>query len=258
MDQKIPKIIHYCWFGGNPKPPLVLKCIDSWKRYCPDYEIIEWNEETFDIHSNVFVEEAYQARKWAFVADYVRLYSLFNYGGIYLDSDVEVFRSLDTFLAENAFTGFEAKDAPVTAIMGCRKGDPLFGKLLDYYTDRHFITDGIMDDTPNTIIITDIMLKNGIKLNGKKQTIQGCTVYPEIAFCPNNFLKVFNRYSSKTYCAHHFMGSWGSNPVTGERSLGSRFKMYLIHAGRNLIGTHRMYVMGQALRKVMRRGNVID
>lgn len=101
----IPKVIHYCWFGGNPLPPLAQKCIASWKEYCPDYEIIEWNETNFDLNFNAYVQEAYQAQKWAFITDVVRLYVLCHYGGIYMDTDVEVLKSLDPILSYNGVVG---------------------------------------------------------------------------------------------------------------------------------------------------------
>ena len=250
--QVIPKIIHYCWFGGKEKPPLVKECIQSWHQFCPDYEIIEWNETNFDLQSNTFVSEAYASKKWAFVSDYVRLYALCNYGGIYLDSDVELLKPIDVFLTDEGFTGFESNDTPVTAIMGCRKDFPLFKQLLDYYHNRHFIVNGKMDTLPNTFIITETMKSHGLIPNGKQQTICGCTIYPEAFFCPNYLLKVFNRYSAKTYCVHHFMGSWGSNPVTGKRSFMARMKMYITHEARNLLGTHRTFVLGQMIRNVLR------
>ena len=106
----IPKVIHYCWFGKKPLPPLAVNCIDSWKKFCPDYEIIEWNEKNFDINSNTYVREAYENKKWAFVSDYVQLYALYNYGGIYMDTDVQVLKPLDAFLNDQAFSGFEAYD----------------------------------------------------------------------------------------------------------------------------------------------------
>ena len=246
---RIPKVIHYCWFGGNPLPELIQNCIKSWKKYCPDYEIIQWDENNFDINSNRYVAEAYAARKWAFVSDYVRLHALYHYGGIYLDTDVEVLKPLDCFLNEEAFTGFESKDSPVTAIMGCRKGNCLFKQLLEYYEDRSFYKNGEMDLNTNTIIITETMLRNGIQLNGKKQTVLGCTVYPSVVFCPINFLRVMNRYSPKSYCVHHFVGSWGANPVTAERSLKQRLRMYAVRVFRDILGTSNVYKLGQLVRK---------
>lgn len=241
--QQIPKIIHYCWFGGNPKPQLVLDCIESWKRFCPDYEIREWNEESFDINSVQYVKEAYEAKKWAFVSDYVRLYALVTCGGIYVDSDVQILRPIDRFLCEEAFTGFEVKDSPVTAIMGCAKGQPLFNELLSEYTCKSFYKNGEMDLSTNTVAITKTFVKKGIKLNGKKQKICGCTIYPEIVFCPNNFRRIFYRYSKKSYTVHHFMGSWGGNSSSYKRSFPQRVRMFLLNIGRNTIGTHGMYCL---------------
>lgn len=107
----IPKIIHYIWFGGNPLPELAVKCIESWKKYCPDYEIMIWDERNFDVSVCAYTKEAYDAKKWAFVSDYVRLKALYEYGGIYMDTDVELVKSLDGFLHEKAFSGFETKES---------------------------------------------------------------------------------------------------------------------------------------------------
>ena len=104
----IPKVIHYCWFGGNPLPDSVRKCINSWKKFCPDYDIKQWDETNINLHENAYVLEAYQAKKWAFITDYVRLKVLVEYGGIYMDTDVEVLKPIDVFLSNHAFSGFEA------------------------------------------------------------------------------------------------------------------------------------------------------
>ena len=122
----IPKVIHYCWFGKGKMPVLADKCIKSWKKYCPDYEIIEWNEENFDINCCDYVREAYENRKFAFVTDYVRLYAMYTYGGIYMDTDVELLKPLDSFLQDAAFIGFENKESIATAIIGCNKENKFF------------------------------------------------------------------------------------------------------------------------------------
>lgn len=246
----IPKTIHYCWFGGKPLPSLARDCIESWKKYCPDYEIIEWNEERFDIHANRFVEEAYVAGKWAFVSDYVRLYALYYFGGIYLDTDVEILQPLDRFLEEKAFTGFEAKDMPVTAVMGCQKGNPLYEELLNYYADRSFIVNGQYDITPNTIIITDIFQRYGVKLNGKKQTVANCTIYPEKTFCPNSLRQIFGQYPKESYAIHHFMDSWGKGANGSNQGLAKRFRRYLVRSGRDLIGSEQIARLSSQIRKV--------
>ena len=122
MEQKIPKVIHFCWFGHGEYPELIVKCMETWKKYLPEYEIVKWSEDNFDINSNQYVKEAYENKKWAFVTDYVRLYALYTCGGIYLDSDVEILKPIDEFLDNEAFSGFESKDTVPTAIMGAVKG----------------------------------------------------------------------------------------------------------------------------------------
>ena len=154
----IPKIIHYCWFGGNPLPKSAEKCIKSWKKYCPDYEIIEWNESNFDINSNQYVREAYENKKYAFVTDYVRLYAMYNYGGIYMDTDVEVLKPLDCFLDNHAFSGFESSGYIPTGLMASEKEFPLFRELLKYYGNRAFVNpDGSFDTTTNTLVMVIII-----------------------------------------------------------------------------------------------------
>lgn len=136
----IPKVIHYCWFGRGKMPELANKCIESWKKYCPEYEIIEWNEDNFDVNCCPYVKEAYESRRFAFVTDYVRLYAMYTQGGIYMDTDVEVVRNLDEFLGHQGFSGFESETQIPTGIMAGEKGFPLFKDLLAYYDGRHFLT----------------------------------------------------------------------------------------------------------------------
>lgn len=209
MSQLIPKKIHFCWFGGKPLSEETKKYIESWKVHCPDYEIIEWNETNFDINSNNYVKEAYEAKKWAFVTDYVRLYVLYNEGGIYMDTDVEVLKKLDQFLVHDAFSGFETeKDIP-TGIMGSRKELPLFKKLLEYYDNRHFIKqDGSYDMTTNVSIISDICKQYGLKRNNKLQNIEGFVLYPSDYFCPKSHDTGKIDLTSNTVTIHHFAGSW--------------------------------------------------
>lgn len=236
---RIPKIIHYCWFGGNPFPPLIKKCMDTWRAVLPDYEIIEWNEKNFDVHENRYVEEAYNAKKWAFVTDYVRLKVLYEYGGVYLDSDVEILKPLDKFLGNPSFSGFESRDMVPTAVMGSQKGDPVIKALLDDYRDRPFVLeDGSFDMTPNTVTITEFCKKNGLKLNGRKQTVNGFVLYPQKVFCPNSPARIFNKKPIGAYAIHHSMGSWGDNPKY-TRSLPARIKRYLTGVLRRVIGSER-------------------
>ena len=135
----IPKVINYCWFGRGELPDDTKRYIETWKKNCPDYKIIEWNEDNFDIHSNTYVEEAYIAKKYAFVTDYVRLYVLYNNGGIYMDTDVEILKPIDRFLNEKAFSSFENNNTLSTGIMGAEKGNLWIKDLMDEYNYIHFI-----------------------------------------------------------------------------------------------------------------------
>ena len=208
----IPKIIHYCWFGEADKPELALKCIESWKKNCPDYEIIEWNEKNFDLNCCKFVSDAYKEKKWAFITDYVRLYAMVNYGGIYMDTDVEVCKSLDSFLKNEAFSGFQTLDSIPTGIMACQKGYPIFKKLLEDYEKRSFYkSDGSLDLTLNVEHITNEFLKYGLKLNNQKQIVAGFALYPIDYFCAKSFNTGKINKTENTYTVHHFAGSWKSD-----------------------------------------------
>ncbi len=205
----IPKKIHYCWFGGKELPKLAKKCLESWKRYCPDYEIIRWDESTFDINSNQYVKEAYENKKYAFVTDYVRLYALYNFGGIYMDTDVEVLKPLDEFLENKAFSGFESDSSVPTGIMASEKETDIIKKLLDYYDNRSFVkSDGSLDLTTNTQTITAIFEKLGLNKNNQFQVIDGFSLYPSEYFCPIDCSTKKKKITNNTHTIHWFSGSW--------------------------------------------------
>ena len=208
-DSMIPKVIHYCWFGGNDIPDEFKKYMDSWKTWCPDYTIKRWDEDNFDINICKYVKEAYEQKKWAFVSDYVRLYVLYNEGGVYVDTDVEILRNIDEFLKHDAFSGFESSEFIPTGIMASKKEFPLFGELLKLYDDRSFLLkNGTMDLTTNCSIITDFCMEKGLVLNCKKQNIMGFELYPPEYFCPKNPNNGKMKMTENTYCIHHFAGSW--------------------------------------------------
>lgn len=205
----IPKKIHYIWFGGNSLSPLALRCIDSWRVQCPDYEIVRWDESNFDISQNRYCREAYEQGKWAFVSDYARLWVLVHEGGIYMDTDVELLRPLDPFLDEEAFSGFESEGSVPTGLMASRKGFSLFARLLDDYADRSFVLpDGSLNTTTNVVYITESCKRNGLVLNGEKQTVAGFTLYPKDYFCPKDYSSKKLEITPNTYAIHHFDGSW--------------------------------------------------
>lgn len=236
----IPKKIHYCWFGKKPKPAIVCRCMESWKKYLQDYEIIEWNEDNFDINALEYTRQAYENKKWAFVSDYVRLYALYHYGGLYFDTDVEALKNMDCFLNHHLFTGFETKGNPVTAVMGCEKQNKTIGKLMEEYNHRFFYReDGSLDLTTNTVVISDAFQKKGVIPNGKLQTVDDLTVYPQIYFCPNNLSRIWDKPSQKSFTIHHFEGSWNQkehNPQT----LKYKIRRYIVGRLRNLFGDEQL------------------
>lgn len=230
----IPKIIHYCWFGRNPLPPLAIKCIESWKKYCPDYEIKEWNEDNFDLDLFPYTREAYDNRKFAFVTDVVRLYALYHEGGIYMDTDVEVLKPIDCFLTHHAFSGFENERNVPTGIMASEKGGKWAKDNLEYYTDRHFLfSDGKYDLTTNVTIITNYMLPLGLKQNNTYQDFSNLiTFYPKDYFCPKSYEDGKIYLTENSYTIHHFAGSWHTSKhrlfTLVAKILGSRKRAHML------------------------------
>lgn len=208
--QKIPKVIHYCWFGRKEKPKIVKKCIDSWQRNLPDYKILEWNEQNVNLNANPYLKEAYLSRKFAFVSDYVRVHSLYYYGGIYLDTDVEVFKGFEPFLHHDSFWGFEQENYIATSTIGAAKGNKLIKIFLDSYNDINFINqDGSFNELTNVAMITDILKEKGLKLNGEFQEIEGMgTFYQQTYFSPYDYINCRKIITDNTYTMHHFYKSW--------------------------------------------------
>ena len=225
----IPKIIHYCWFGGKEKPESVNKNIATWKKFCPDYKIIEWNESNFDIAENDYCREAYEAHKWAFVSDYVRLKVLYKYGGIYMDTDVEVIQSLDEFLSYGAFSGYESENKIPTGTMGgCARNDWI-GFLLSDYNTRHFKKIGgeeMFDTTTNTSVITRLTVeKYNLFLDGRMKIFgDNIAIFPVDFFCAKSpdtgkVCKTIN-----THTIHHFTSSWLPDNLKKKKS----FRWWLV------------------------------
>ena len=206
----IPKTIHYCWFGRNPKPKLAEKCIKSWKKYCPDYEIIEWNEDNYDISKNSYMKEAYEAKKWGFVPDYARLDIIYSHGGIYLDTDVEIIKPLDHLLNNKAFAGLEPQeDATYVALglgFGAEKGNPLIRKLMDSYEECHFLKeDGNLNLTPAPVLNSETLKPLGFDSTDRIQDLGEMMLYPSEYFCP---LLGGHRRTENTVSIHWYSGSW--------------------------------------------------
>lgn len=223
---KIPKVIHYCWFGRGEKPELALKCIESWKKNLPEYEIIEWNEDNFDIEQNLYVKQAYENRKFAFVTDYVRLYVLYNHGGIYMDTDVEVLKPLDQFLHHPAFSGFENNDNVPTGIMASCKKNKWIKDLLDEYKDLKFVKDdGSFDLTTNVTRITNLTEnKYGLVKKSSYQELKKAVVfYPYDYFCPKDWFSGEIKITDNTVTIHHFSGSWHTDKEKKRNKLRHQF-----------------------------------
>ncbi|MCP4482885.1 MAG: glycosyl transferase [bacterium] len=235
-NMKIPKIIHYCWFGKGEYPEIVKCCMSSWQKKLFDYQFIKWDEDNFDINSNTYVKEAYQAGKYAFVADYVRLYALYTCGGIYLDTDVEVLKNFDYFLTDTAFLGFEVKGALQTAVIGSTKEHKFIQDLLGVYQNKKFIkNNGEYDLTTNVKIITKLFLSKGLILNGRKQNIGGFILYPQVIFAPNTFSMLYSQYPKAAYVVHHFVGSWLDHKIKRE-TLFYKLGHYISGVLRNFLG----------------------
>ena len=213
----IPKVIHYCWFGGNPLPSLAIKCIKSWKKFCPDYEIIEWNESNFDIDSNEYIKEAYALKKYAFVSDYARFKILYEYGGVYFDTDVELIKPIDEIISKGPFMGCEVslnncKDVAVAPGLGMasNKNSFIVEELLKGYRERHFIIDGEMDLTTIVKYTTDVLKKHGLAPSNNIQKIGDFYIYPKDYFNPINMSTGEISITDNTISIHHYAASWES------------------------------------------------
>ncbi len=247
----IPKKIHYCWFGRGPKNELALKCIESWKKYLPEYELKEWNEDNFDLDLYPYAKEALENRKFAFVTDVVRLYALYTEGGIYMDTDVEVLKTYDPFLHHLMFSGFETNNTVPTGMMAAEKGSSWAKELLDQYNGRKFVKeDGTFDMTTNTVVITQYMVSKGLKLNNTFQDIPGlCTMYPAEYFCPKDHRTGQIKCTSNTVCIHHFAGSWRRHTILGDLKHYLKIKLSSL-LGDSITTPLADLVTGRTLRKL--------
>lgn len=208
----IPKVIHYCWFGKGKMPALAEKCIESWKKYCPEYKIVCHNEENFDISENRYAREAYEAGKWAFVSDYVRLKVLYEEGGIYLDTDVELIKPLDALIEKSGYMGFDDNGIVSTGLgFACEKGNELIKALLDDYNEISFILpDGSYDLLPCPDRNTKVIQKLGLDITVQDQMFMGLRFLPEDYLCPMKYYTGRKKITKNTYSIHHFCASWTS------------------------------------------------
>ena len=209
----IPKVIHYCWFGNGKMPAIAEKCIKSWKKYCPDYEIICWNEENFDLTQNRYMREAYEAGKWAFVSDFARLKIIYDHGGVYLDTDVELIKPLDPLLEGGGFMGFDEKGIVATGLgFGAEAGNEIVGAFLKDYDDLSFVLpDGSFDLTPCPDRNTRTLVRLGMDTACTDQTFMGMKFLPCEYLCPMDYYTGKKTITKNTYSIHHYCASWTSS-----------------------------------------------
>lgn len=228
----IPKIIHYCWFGRNPLPLLTKNCIESWRKYLPDYEIKQWNETNFDVNIIPYTAEAYKHKKYAFVSDYARFWIMYNYGGIYFDTDVEVIRPLDGIISKGSFMGFETdpdgtntpgKYAPRFCFavnlglgFGMTKAHPFMKRMLNYYQSLSFEVPPADITWYKTVVAytTEQLCDLGLKNQKGIQKIGDITIYPREYFAPIDIITCRLHVTNNTYTIHRYMGSWNTNRKT--------------------------------------------
>ena len=224
----IPKTIHYCWFGGKPKPKSVRRCIASWRKCCPDYVIKEWNEENFNVNMMPYTRDAYQAGKYAFVSDVARFWVLYQEGGVYFDTDVEVIRPIDDLVEKGAFMGWEKADAlgnmHVAPGLGSAapKGFPLYKEVLNGFSRlSYYLEDGQWNPYTMIPLVTDLLLQKGLQMDGTLQNVNAnpgdckkvcvdvsITIYPADYFCPMDSLTGKIELTNNTYTIHHYSMSW--------------------------------------------------
>lgn len=209
-NNEIPKIIHYCWFGGNPLPELAKKCIDSWKKFLPDYEIKEWNESNYDVRKIPYIDQAYEAKKYAFVSDYARFDILHQFGGVYFDTDVEVIKSLDKLLKQGAFAGVESAGALNAGLGIASPADTtIYKEILESYEKSEFLyKNGNMNLTTVVDRVSNIFKLHGFTDENKIQIIEGVAVYPVDYFCPIDPNTGIMTITDNTYTIHHYAASW--------------------------------------------------
>lgn len=212
----IPKVIHYCWFGRAPLPESAQKCIASWRKFLPDYEIIEWNEDNYDVSKIAYMTEAYAVKKYAFVSDYARFDILYQHGGLYFDTDVEVIKPFDDIVAHGPFMGCEidAKKGNSIAVspglgLGVSPGLDLYKEILNDYANLHYTVDGQIVENKTVVAHTmNVLFKHGLKNVPGIQKVAGITIYPQRYFNPLNDNTGKLIVTPDTYSIHWFSKTW--------------------------------------------------
>lgn len=223
------KVIHYCWFGKNPLPESAKKCIESWKKFCPDYEITEWNESNFDVNSCEYTKQAYEAKKYAFVSDYARFKILYQYGGVYFDTDVEVVANIDDIVEKGAFMGMEDEYAVAPGLgIGANPKMELIGELIELYDNLQFINkDGSHNIKTIVDYTTELFEKYGLKKKDEIQLIKDFYVYPKEYFCPKNTHTGEIVLTENSKSIHHYDASWFSDCEKYAQVLIKKYKKFM-------------------------------
>lgn len=249
----IPKKIHYCWFGRGPLPVLAVKCIESWKKYFPNYEVIEWNEENFDVNIIPYTKEAYNAKKYAFVSDYARFWILYNHGGVYFDVDVEVIKPMFHIIERGPFMGFENNgrgldSTSLDSLLGVAAGlglaaeanMKLYKDILDYYSSEHFLNnDGTLNLRTIVSRVTEVLMLKGLIQKNIEQEVDGVIIYPHDYFCPIRITDGKKTITKNTVSIHHYAASWTTPSHRFFRKLilfigGAKLKTFLSRILRKL------------------------
>lgn len=261
----IPKTIHYCWFGRGTKDDMTLKCIQSWKKFCPDYEIIEWNEDNFDYLQCSYTREAYESGKWAFVSDYARFWILYKYGGIYFDTDVELIKPIEKVRNAGNFFAFEQRSldgknqflvAPGLG-MGAEKEHEIYKKMLSMYSTLHFLDDNGFENKKTVVLyITEILQQYGLIQSPKPAEdivyIEGIRIYPWDYFCPMSYQNGEITITENTYTIHHYGGSWKTTDEKNMKKIYDNIKFIFGKEVGTLIARmicfpYRVYIKGKSV-----------
>lgn len=250
----IPKVIHYCWFGGKPLPKSAKKCIKSWQKYCPDYEIKRWDESNFDVNCTPYCKFAFENKKWAFLTDYIRLKVVYDNGGVYLDTDVELLKPLDDLIKDGAYMGFQNETEVATGLgFAGEKGNEFIGENMRYYEN---LTDfSQLRSCP--IITTELLIPYGLKEdNGSIQKVAGMNIFPPEYLCPKNERTGLSEKTKNTHSIHHFDASWFEK--TWKKNQLKRWRRekirYIVHLPNKIL----MKILGEKnyakLKALLKRG----
>lgn len=238
----IPQVFHYCWFGGNPKPELMERCIASWTRVMPDWDVVEWNEDNYDVGKNTYMREAHESGAWAFASDYARFDILNAHGGVYVDTDVELLKPIPaSVLADEAFTGIESAGRVAPGLIyGSVAGHPFLTEMLESYAGTHFLVDGHPDQTPMPRRITAILEGYGFRQEDRLQRVAGVTIYPPEVFCGYDMDVREPRITENTISIHHYAATWKGSGSARARGAQAVLKRVIgVPAYRRLLAVKR-------------------